>query len=326
MHGMRSPDSPILECIPNFSEGRDIRIVDAIVESIASVPGVLLLRRESDADHNRSVITFAGDPDAVVEAAVASVACAVERIDLNRHSGAHPRMGAADVVPFVPIRNLTMDDAVRFARTAAERIWSELAVPVYLYEASALRPEHVNLADLRRGQFEAIRSSIATDSHRAPDIGVLAVHPTAGIAAVGARNPLVAWNVLIGTTDVMIAKQIARAVRGSSGGLPTVKALGFAIPSKGYVQVSMNLTDYTTTPMHVAFEAVRAAADRLGVEILGTELIGLVPQDAIAATAEHYLRIGEFSIQRVLEPRIESVQRREPLPEPGANATGRSLE
>lgn len=306
---MNSPVRPILECIPNFSEGRDLKVVDAIVDAIASVPGVLLLRRESDRDHNRSVITFAGEPDAVVDAAVAGVSVAVERIDLTQHSGAHPRMGAADVVPFVPIRELTMEQAAAYAQTAGNRIWNELGVPVYLYEESATRPDHVNLADLRRGQFEAIRDSIATVPHRAPDIGDHAVHPTAGITAVGARKPLVAWNVLLGTADVSIAKRIAREVRGSSGGLPTVKALGFAIPSKGYVQVSMNLTDYTTTPMHTAFEAVRAAADRSGVEILGTELIGLVPQDAIAATAEYYLRIGEFSIDRVLEPRIDSVHR-----------------
>ncbi|MGB5036084.1 MAG: glutamate formimidoyltransferase [Blastocatellia bacterium] len=309
MHGMTSRDAPILECIPNFSEGRDLRIVDAIVDAIAGVSGILLLRRESDEDHNRSVITFAGQPDAVVNAAVAGVAAAVDRIDLTRHKGAHPRMGAADVVPFVPIRGLTMDDAVAHARSAAERIWSELRVPVYLYEASALRPDHINLADLRRGQFEAIRESIATDAHRAPDIGGPSVHPAAGITAVGARKPLIAWNVLLDTSDVSIAKRIARQVRGSSGGLPTVKALGFAIPSKGYVQVSMNLTDYSTTPMHVAFEAVRRAADGAGVTILGTELIGLVPQDAIAATAGHYFRIREFSIERVLEPRIDSVDR-----------------
>ncbi len=309
MHGMNTPDLPVLECIPNFSEGRDLDVVDAIVDAIASVPGILLLRRESDVDHNRSVITFAGEPDAVVGAAVAGVACAVERIDLTSHSGAHPRMGATDVVPFVPIRGLSMEDAAAFARTAADRIWSELRVPVYLYEDSAVRPDHVNLADLRRGQFERIRDSIATEAHRAPDIGDRAVHPTAGIVAVGARKPLIAWNVLLDTTDVALAKRIAREVRGSSGGLPTVKALGFAIPSKGHVQVSMNLTDYRTTPMHVAFEAVRLAAERLGVGILGTELIGLVPQDALAATAEHYLRIREFSIERVLEPRIDSVHR-----------------
>lgn len=309
MHGMTSPDYPVLECIPNFSEGRDLDVVDAIVDAIACVPGVLLLRRESDGDHNRSVITFAGDPDAVVEAAVAGVARAVERIDLTRHSGAHPRMGAADVVPFVPIRGLTMEDAAAFARRAADRIWSELRVPVYLYEESAVRPDHVNLADLRRGQFEAIRESIATESHRTPDIGERSVHPTAGIVAVGARKPLIAWNVLLDTTDVSLARRIAREVRGSSGGLPSVKALGFAIPSKGYVQVSMNLTDYRTTPMHVAFEAVRLAAERLGVGLLGTELIGLVPQDALVATAGHYFRIRDFSIERVLEPRIETVHR-----------------
>jgi len=308
MPGMRNDGTRILECIPNYSEGRRVEVVDAIVDAIASTPGVWLLRRESDVDHNRSVITFAGDPDAVVHAAVAGAACAVQSIDLTRHTGAHPRMGAVDVVPFVPIQNMSMAEADAFARSAADRIWSELQVPVYLYEESARRPDHVNLADLRRGQFEAIRERIATDDHRRPDIGDAAVHPTAGIVAVGARKPLVAWNVLLDTDDASVARRIAREIRGSSGGLAFVKALGFAIASKGYVQVSMNLTDYTTTPMHTVFDAVTAAAGREGVGILGTELVGLVPQEALVAAARHYMRIGDFAIDRVLEPRIDAVR------------------
>lgn len=294
----------IVECIPNFSEGRDPDVVDRITEAISSVEGILLLRRESDIDHNRSVITFAGEPEAVVEAAVRGVARAAELIDLNRHTGQHPRMGAADVVPFVPIKNVTMAECVALAGRAAERIWSELGVPVYLYEESAIVPEHRNLADLRRGQFEAIRDEIAAVPSRAPDVGERRVHPTAGITTVGARKPLVAFNILLGTDDVRIAKKIASAVRFRSGGLRYVKALGFKLESRGVVQVSMNLVDYHGTPVHRAFEMVRREAERYGVPLLGSELIGLIPQDALIAAAEYYLRMTEFDRSRVLEIRL----------------------
>ena len=294
----------IVECIPNFSEGRDPAVVAEIVAAIAAVPDVFVLRHESDADHNRSVVTFAGDPDAVVEAAVRGVAKAVERVDLTRHSGAHPRMGAADVVPFVPIENVTMAECVALSRRAAERIWNETGVPVYLYEESALVPEHRNLADLRRGQFEGIRASIATDSRRAPDVGEPRVHPTAGITAVGARLPLVAYNVLLGTADLTVARRIARAVRHSSGGLRYVKALGFELKSRGIVQVSMNLVNYKGTPIHVVFDMVRREAERFGVPVVGSELIGLVPQDALLEAAAYYLRIHDFDPSRVLENRL----------------------
>lgn len=293
-----------MECIPNFSEGRDRAVVDAIADAIAGVPGVYLLRKESDVDHNRSVVTFAGEPDAVADAAVRGVACAVERIDLTRHSGQHPRMGAADVVPFVPIDGVTMEECVALSRGAAERIWSELGVPVYLYEESALVPEHRNLSELRRGQFEGIRESIGTEAWRAPDVGEPRVHPTAGITAVGARRALVAYNVWLGTKDVAVAKKIARAVRHTSGGLRYVKALGFELTSRGVVQVSMNLVDFTRTPIHQAFEMVRREAERYGVPIVGSEIIGLVPQEALLAAAEFYLRLNEFDSQRVLENRL----------------------
>jgi glutamate formiminotransferase len=294
----------IVECIPNFSEGRDLAIVGAIVEAITSVPSSYLLRSESDGDHNRSVVTFAGEPEAVVEAAVRGVDRAAELIDLTKHSGQHPRMGAADVVPFVPIRGVTMEECAELAREAGRRIWAEVGVPVYLYEQSAFVPEHRNLSDLRRGQFEGIRETIATDPKRAPDIGELRVHPTAGITAVGARNPLVAFNVEIATTDVDVARKIARAIRFSSGGLQHVKALGFTLQSRGVVQVSMNLVDYTRTPIHEAVEMIRSEAAKYGVAVLGSELIGLVPQDALLAAAAFYLGIRDLNPQRVLETRL----------------------
>jgi glutamate formiminotransferase len=294
----------IVECIPNFSEGRDTGVVDDIASAIAGVPGVFLLRRESDVDHNRSVVTFAGEPDATVEAAVRGVARAVERIDLTRHSGQHPRMGAADVVPFVPIEEVTMAECVALSRRAAERIWSELGVPVYLYEESAVLPEHRNLADLRRGQFEGIRDTIATDPRRTPDVGEPRVHPTAGITAVGARRPLVAYNIWLATTDVAVARKIARAVRHSSGGLRYVKALGFALASRGVVQVSMNIVNFKGTPIHHVFEMVRREAERYGVAVVGSEIIGLVPQEALLAAAEFYLRLNDFDSSRVLENRL----------------------
>ena len=301
----------IVECIPNFSEGRRTEVVDAIVSAISSVPGIFLLRRESDVDHNRSVVTFAGSPEAVLDAAVAGVARAVDLVDLNAHSGQHPRMGAADVVPFVPIEGVTMADCVALAREAAGRIWSELGVPVYLYEEAAVVPEHRNLADLRRGQFERIRDTVATDPLRAPDVGDRLVHPTAGITAVGARKALVAYNIQLGTGDAAIARRIARAVRYSSGGLRYVKALGFELKSKGVVQVSMNLVDYERTPIHVVFEMVRREAERYGVSVVGSELIGLVPQEALLQSAAWYLRIHDFDSQRVLENRLLSAMAEE---------------
>jgi glutamate formiminotransferase len=234
------------------------------------------------------------------------VARAVDLVDLNVHSGQHPRMGAADVVPFVPIEGVTMADCVALARAAAGRIWDELQVPVYLYEEAAVVPEHRNLADLRRGQFERIREMIATDPLRAPDVGERRVHPTAGITAVGARKALVAYNIQLGTGDVEVARRIARAVRHSSGGLRYVKALGFELKSKGVAQVSMNLVDYEKTPIHAVFEMVRREAERYGVAVVGSELIGLIPQDALLQSAAWYLRIHDFDSQRVLENRLLS--------------------
>jgi glutamate formiminotransferase len=258
-----------------------------------------------DADHNRSVITFAGSPGAVAAAAVRGVGKAVERIDLNRHRGEHPRLGAADVIPFVPVRGVTMDCCVRLAREVAEEVWRTFAVPSYLYEAAATRPERVRLENVRRGEFEGIQQSVRRDASRAPDVGGPNLHATAGACIIGARKILIAFNVNLHTDDVIVAKDIARAVRASSGGLPHVKALGLRLPSRGQTQVSMNLTDFEVTPLHVAFEAVRAEASARSVPIAGSEIVGLVPKAALEAAAGYFLQTDNLSRDLVLENRIE---------------------
>jgi glutamate formiminotransferase len=284
--------STLVECVPNFSEGRDAAIVHAIEEAIRSA-GAKILDRTSDHDHHRSVITFAAAAGTVSEAAFRGVRCAVESIDLRAHSGVHPRIGAADVVPFVPIKGVTLDDCVRIARDTGLRIWEELRVPVYLYEAAALRAECRNLANIRRGRVSE------------PDFGDFALHPTAGAVVVGARKFLIAFNVNLGTANLEIARQIARAVRHSSGGLPHVKAIGVLLASRNQAQVAMNLTDFEKTPIHMAFEAVRAEAARHGVAISGTEIIGLVPGKALETTAAWYLQVGNFVPGLILEHRLE---------------------
>jgi len=266
---------PLAECVPNFSEGRDLAKVGAIVAAIESTDGVLLLDSASDADHNRCVVTFVGPPQVVLEGALRGAAKAFELIDLNRHEGVHPRIGAMDVLPFVPLEDLTLQDCARLAWQAGEEIWRRLRVPVYLYEAAALRPERVNLAEIRRGQFEGLRQEAPRNPDRRPDIGGPELHPTAGAAAVGARKFLIAFNVNLETTDVEVAKRIARAVRSSSGGLPYLKAMGVPLRSRNQVQVSMNLTVFEQTPLQVAFEAVRREAARHGVSVAGSEIVGL---------------------------------------------------
>jgi glutamate formiminotransferase len=281
-----------IECVPNFSEGRNPAIVTGIVEAIESA-GAKILDRTSDHDHHRSVITFAAAAEHVGEAAFRGVRRAVESIDLRNHVGVHPRIGAADVVPFVPIRGATLEDCARIARETGRRIWEELRVPVYLYEAAALRPECRNLADIRHGRVAE------------PDFGDFRLHPSAGAVVVGARKFLIAFNVNLASGDVHIARQIARAVRQSSGGLPCVKAMGVLLGSRNLAQVSMNLTDFEQTPIHVAYEAVRAEAAKLGVEIAGTEIIGLVPAKALEMTAAWYLKVENFVPGLILEHRLE---------------------
>ncbi len=294
----------LVECVPNFSEGRDAATIDAIARSIAGVPGVLLLDRESDADHNRSVLTFAGPPAAAAEAAVRSVEQAVASIDLTKHRGAHPRIGAADVVPFIPIEGVTLEDCVRIAVEVGGEIWNRLHVPVYLYEAAARRPERVDLANIRRGQFEALLAEMGTAPARAPDFGGPACHPTAGATAVGARKFLIACNINLATPDLAIAKRIARTIRSSSGGFPCVKAMGVMLFSRNLAQVSINLTDFEQTPMHVVFEAVRKEAERCGAPVEGFEIVGLIPKKAFDMSADYFRRYGDLRPELVLENRI----------------------
>ena len=290
--------------MPNFSEGRDRAKVDAIVEAM-KLPGVYVLDREMDADHNRCVITLVGEREAIQEAAVRGVGKAAELIDLNRHQGAHPRMGAADVVPFIPIEGVTLDDCVQMARRAGEEIWKRFEIPVYLYEAAASSPERQNLENIRRGQFEGIRDEIATVAARRPDFGALRVHPTAGATVVGARKSLIAYNIFLNTADVDIAKKIAKAIRFSSGGMRYVKAAGFLV--RGLAQVSMNLTDFEQTPIHRVFELVRREAVRFGVQPVSSEVVGLIPKLALEQAAEWFLQVENFDSSLILENRLAAV-------------------
>ena len=294
----------IVECVPNFSEGRKAEVVAALVEAVERVEGALVLGTHVDPDHNRSVITFVAAPETVVEAAVRVVGRAAELIDLSAHAGQHPRMGACDVLPFVPVRGLTVEECVALAREAGRRIWEELGVPVYFYESAATTPERRNLADVRRGGFELLKEEIATKPERAPDVGDAAVHPTAGACIVGVRPLLIAYNVTLNTRDLSVARQIARRVRGRDGGLLHLKALGFELETRGVVQVSMNLTSYDVTNLHHAFEAVRREAERLGVEVIASEIVGLVPQAALDRAASHFLKLENYSPELVLENRI----------------------
>src|SRR5689334_23292653 len=296
--------STLVECVPNFSEGRDKAKVDAIVDSM-KMPGVYLLDCEMDSDHNRCVITIVGEREAIQEAAIRGVGKASELIDLNQHQGAHPRMGAADVVPFIPIDGVTIEDCVAMARHVGEQIWKRYQIPVYLYEAAATSPERQNLENIRRGQFEGIRADIATNAARKPDYGELRVHPSAGATVVGARKFLIAYNVFLNTADVEIAKKIAKVVRFSSGGMRYVKAAGFLV--RGLAQVSMNLTDFEQTPIHRVFEVVRREAARYGVVAVSSEIVGLIPKKALESAAEWFLQVENFDSSLILENRLAAV-------------------
>jgi glutamate formiminotransferase / formiminotetrahydrofolate cyclodeaminase len=294
----------LVECVPNFSEGRDPAKVDAIVEAMR-LPGVSLLDREMDADHNRCVITLVGDRESIQEAAIRGAGKAAELIDLNNHKGAHPRLGAADVVPFIPIDGLTLEDCVAMARHVGAEIWKRFGVPVYLYEAAATTPERQNLENVRRGQFEGIRDEIKTNRARKPDFGEARLHPTAGATIVGARKFLIAYNVFLNTPNVDIAKSIAKAVRFSSGGLRYVKASGFLV--RGLAQVSMNLTDFEQTPLHRVFEFVKREAARYGVTPVSSEIVGLIPKRAVEMAAEWFLQLENFDSSLILENRLAAV-------------------
>lgn len=308
----------VVECVPNFSEGRDPHVVESLVAAVESVTGAVVLGTHIDTDHNRSVVTFVAPPEVVVEAAVRVVARAAELIDLSRHAGQHPRMGACDVLPFVPVRGVSVEECVALAHEAGRRIWDELNIPVYFYESAALRPERRNLADVRRGGFELLREQIATVPERAPDVGEARVHATAGACIVGVRPLLIAYNVTLKTGDLSVAKRIARAVRERDGGLLHLKALGFELESRGVVQVSMNLTSYERTNLHQAFEAVRREAEALGVEVLASELVGLVPQAALNAAAAHFLKLENYTPDVILENRIAAALERKMSEKGGA--------
>jgi glutamate formiminotransferase/formiminotetrahydrofolate cyclodeaminase len=296
----------LVECVPNFSEGRDTAKVDAIVAAMREVPGVFLLDRESDADHNRSVITLAGEPEAVAEAALRGVGKAAELIDLTKHSGAHPRMGATDVVPFTPIEGVTIEDCVALAKKVGREIWVRYSIPVYFYEAAAQRPERTNLENIRKGQFEGLREEVLRNPDRAPDVGEPRLHPTAGAVVVGARKFLIAYNINLNTPDLDIAKKIGKNIRFSNGGLRYVKAMGVDLRARNLAQVSINLTDFEQTPIHRVFEMVKREAERYGVTIVGSEIVGLIPKRAIELTSDFYLQLENFSPAQVLENRLEA--------------------
>lgn len=293
-----------VECVPNFSEGRNKEVVDRIVYSIRSVPGIKVLDVEMDPDHNRSVVTFTGNKETVQEGAFRGARAARELIDLNKHKGQHPRMGALDVLPFVPISGVTLEDCVDIANKVGARIARELKIPVYMYEAAAKKPERKNLENVRKGEFEGLKQAVLTDESRYPDYGPRMLHETAGATAVGARMPLIAFNINLKTDDVEKAKAIAKKIRASSGGLPNVKALGFMLEKRGMAQVSMNLTDYTVTPISKVFEVIEKEAEAAGVEIAEGEIIGLIPLDAVCDVASKFLKIKGFSSTQVLERRI----------------------
>ena len=292
-----------VECVPNFSEGRRPKVIAAIVDAVAAVRGVRVLNVDSDVDHNRFVLTYVVPVSQAVESGVAAARAALEHIDLRTHQGAHPRMGALDVFPFVPLGGMGMSRCVELATDLGARI-AELGIPVYLYEEAARRPERANLENIRKGGFEGLRDAVPSDESRRPDFGPSALHPSAGAVAVGARRPLIAFNVYLGTADPRLAKAVARAIRHSSGGLRYVKALGLSMEESGTTQVSMNLTNYTGTSMVRVMDLIRAEAARWGISVLHSEIVGLVPMDALLDAAEAFLQLHDFKRDQILERRL----------------------
>src|ERR1700680_2882556 len=298
----------LVECVPNFSEGRRPEVISAIRDAIAAVDGVSVLDLSSDPSHNRSVITFVAPEETAVEAAFAGIKAAQDRIDLSKHSGEHPRIGATDVVPFIPLEGSTMEDCVALARTLGERVGRELKIPVYLYERAATTPRRKNLADIRRGEFEGLRDELGKNPARIPDFGPTKIHPTSGAIAIGARPFLVAYNLYLGpASNLQIAKNIAKAVRGSSGGFKYVKGLGLEVD--GQAQVSMNLVDTEKTPLHHAFDFVKMRAEAEGAPVTWSEIVGLVPERVLFDTAVSHLQLKQFTPEQVLERRVRGVVR-----------------
>jgi glutamate formiminotransferase/formiminotetrahydrofolate cyclodeaminase len=303
----------LIECVPNFSEGRNAANVDAIVHAMSSVPGVYVLDREMDADHNRCVVTLAGEPEAVGEAALFGTGKALELIDMTKHTGAHPRVGATDVVPFIPIEGVTLEDCVALARRVGNEIWKRYRIPIFFYEAAAMRPDRVNLENVRRGQFEGLREELKRNHDRQPDVGEPKIHPTAGVTVVGARKFLIAYNVNLNTSDVSIAHKIAKAIRFSSGGLRYVKSMGVELKARNLAQVSINLTDYEQTPMHRVYEMVKREAARYGAVPVGSEIVGLIPKKAIEMAADYFLQVENFSPAQVFENKLADALSGAPL-------------
>ena len=297
----------LVECVPNFSEGRRSEVIEAIVSEIRELSNVYLLGKEMDADHNRTVITIAGEPEAVKEAMFRMMKKASELIDLTSHIGEHPRIGATDVVPFIPLENMTMEECVLLAKELGQRVGDELQIPVYLYEAAATRPKRKNLANVRKGQFEGLREAIANDPDRVPDYGPHRIHPTAGATAIGARFFLIAYNVNLDSRDLVLAKSLAKKIRESSGGFPSVKALGLELKEKNCVQVSMNITNYTVTSLATVFAAIKEEAEKIGVPVLESELIGFMPREALTYAAREFLQFRDFDNNQILENRIAQI-------------------
>ena len=293
----------IIECVPNFSEGRDLLKLEKILDVFRGRRDIKLLDYSSDEDHNRTVVTLVGKPDALGEAMVEAIGMAVSLIDLTHHEGQHPRMGAVDVVPFIPIKNVTIEEADELAKYVAQQASEKYALPFFLYEKSATSSHRENLANIRKGQFEGMAEKMKDEMWR-PDFGPETIHPTAGVTAIGARMPLVAFNVNLSTNNLEIASKIAKQVRHINGGFRYVKALGIELEDRGIVQVSMNLTDYTKTSIYRVFETIKMEAARYGVNVVGSEIVGLVPMQALVDTADYYLRLENFTISQVLETRL----------------------
>jgi glutamate formiminotransferase len=299
MSGMKR----IIESVPNFSEGRDLDKIEKIVNPFRGKNDVKLLDYQRDEDHNRMVVTVIGEPVSLKQAVMEAIGVAIDLIDMRKHKGQHPRMGAVDVVPFIPVRNISMTEAIDFSKDVAKEVAEKYALPVFLYEESAMVPERQNLAAVRKGEFEKMAEKMKTPEWK-PDFGPREIHPSAGVTAIGARMPLVAFNVNLGTDDIKIADDIARKVRYLSGGLRYCKAIGITLKERGIVQVSMNMTDYTKTALYRSFELVRTEAKRYGVNVVGSEVVGLVPMEALIDTAVYYMGIEKFSLEQVLESRI----------------------
>lgn len=315
----------IVECVPNFSEGRRKDVIEAILAEVRKISGVTLLDAESDSDHNRCVVTFVGEPQPVKKAALAAAVKAVELIDLTKHQGAHPRMGAVDVVPFIPVSNVTVEECVQIAKEFGKEFSEKCGVPIYLYEDAATRPERKNLADIRKGEFEGLREIIGKkpeDSRYQPDFGPNAIHPAAGATVTGSRFFLVAFNVNLGTTDIALAKNIAKMIREKDGGFKCVKAMGFELKERGLVQVSMNMTNYTVTPVWKTYEKICEEAAKAGVPVVESEIVGLLPEAALIDCAEHYLKPKGFSHEQILEYKLRAAQEKEKAKLVGMPVTG----